>query len=292
MTTAYDDRLLNVQLTIDGQTISYDQRYAILATGTRYSGGNFGECSFKLDNISKTDRDFIISKTTLWSEKRSSVQVSINVGRASYGTFELFNGTLISASISQPPDIGLTLSCATGAARLGYPVNSSSPGTTTFQALCQLVANNLTAAQPDSPVILDFQSSQGGKFVNNYNFTGPVTNQITKLSEIASVRVWQENNKLKVRDIGVPDKVPSLLINSQTGLVEVPQITEIGVRVKMLMRNDITLYTPVILQSKNNALANGNFYVYKSKFEVASRDNPFYWVLDLTPPSGTLGVQQ
>lgn len=292
MVAAFDGRLLNVQITIDGQIISYDQEYFILASGTRYGSGNFGECAIRLDNISKSDRDFIISKTTLWSLQRSLVQVVINCGRESYGTFELFRGTVISASVTQPPDIGLVLNCATGAAVLGYANAFTAPPQATFLSICQQVANNITAAQPTNPIILDFQSTQGGKLINNYSFTGPVTNQINKLAQLAEVRAFIENNKLKIRDIGIPDKAASILISSQTGMIGVPQITQTGVRVKILMINDVELNMPVQVVSTVNAQANGNFYIFKMQFEVASRDTPFYWVLDLTTPTGNLGVVQ
>lgn len=292
MTAAFDNRLLNVQITIEGRTITYDQEYYIIASGTRYSGGNFGECTLRLDNISKTDRDFIISKTTLWSNQRSLVQVVINAGRESYGTFEVFSGTVVSANITQPPDIGLVLKCANGAAVLGYTNAFAAAPQATFKSICQQVANNITAAQPTPPTVLDFQSSQGGKLINNYNFTGPVTNQVDKLAQLAQVRAFVENHKLKIRDIGVPDKIAPILISSQTGLVGVPQITEVGLRVRILLINDMVLNAPVKVVSTTNKLANGDFYVYRMQFEIASRDTPFYWVLDLTTPTGNLGVRQ
>lgn len=283
---AYDNRLMTIQLTIEGQTITYDQEYYMVATGTRYSGSNFGECTLQLDNIAKSDRDFIIAKTTLWSLKQSLVQVVVNVGRESYGTFQLFQGTVVSANITQPPDIGLILNCANGAANLGRAGGFSATPQANFKTICQQVADNITAANPNSPpTTLDFQSTQGAKSINNYNFSGPVTNQLNKLEQLANVAVWIDpsNGALKVRDTGVPDNTPPIAINSQTGLVGVPQITDTGISLKFLMSNDVSLYSPVIVTSTANALANGNFFVNKSQFEVASRDTPFYWVLDLRP---------
>ena len=286
MGNAYDNRLMNVQLTIGDQTITYDQEYYMIATGTRYSGSNFGECTIQLDNISKTDRDFIIAKTTLWSLKQTLVEVVVNVGRESYGTFQLFAGTVVSANITQPPDIGLILNCANGAANLGRAGGFSAAPSSTFLAICQQVANHISAANPSAPpTTLDFQSTQGSKSINNYNFSGPVTNQIEKLSQLANVAVWLDpsSGALKVRDTGVPDKIAPIPINTQTGMVGVPQITDLGLSVRLLMANDITLYAPVVMTSTVNALANGNFFVNKSQFEVASRDTPFYWILDLRP---------
>ena len=292
MSAAFDDRLFDLQISLDGEVIAnYDQSFYIIATGTRYTNGNFGECALQIDNISKTIRDYIITKTTPWAKSRQNAQIVLSVGRESYGTFVLFSGDMIGANVTQPPDIGLIFRAATGAATIGYANAIAASPSATFLSICQQVAANISAASP-LPVVLDFQSQFGNKIIGNYQFTGGVTNQVNKLMELEDVTAYIENGKLVVRDIGVPRQDVPIQINSQTGMIGVPQITELGVRVKMLIKNNVILGSPVTVTSVLNPMANGNFYVIKLAFEVASRDTPFYWIMDLTPANNALWYQQ
>lgn len=292
MTVAFDDRLIQFQVTVEERTYVYDQSYYIIASGARYNNGNFGECAIRIDNIAKEARDFIISKTTPWAKKRSNAQVVLSVGRKSYGMFELFRGDMIGANVTQPPDIGLIFKSAVSAAMMGYTNAFSAPPTSTLKFICQQVVNNWNSATPAQQIVLDFQSEQGSKTIGNFSFSGPVPNQIRKLEDLAAITAHVENGKLVVMDVGKPRNVPSVLISSETGMIGVPEITDIGVRVRCLLINNIVLGTPIKLVSTQNKQANGDFYVFKLQFEIASRDTPFYWVMDLTPSNTALGYQQ
>ena len=76
-------------------------------------------------------------------------------------------------------------------------------------------------------------------------------------------------------------------------MIGVPEITQTGIRVRMLINNNMDLGTPVNVVSSVNPLANGSYVVYKLQYELASRDTPFYWILELRPPqtasAGNLG---
>jgi len=289
MANAFDNRIFDLTISLAGEIIAqYDQSFYIIATGTRYTNGNFGECAMRIDNISKIIRDYIITQTTPWANPRQNAQITLNVGRESYGTFQLFQGDMIGANVTQPPDIGLTFRAATSAATIGYANAVSSPPSATLLSICQQVANNLSAGSP-TPIVLDFQSTQGGKSIGNYTFSGPVTNQVNKLATLADITAHVENGKLTILDIGTPRVAVPIVVNAQTGMVGVPEITEIGVRVRMLIQNNILLGSPVTVQSVLNPSANGNFYVVRLSFEVASRDTPFYWIMDLRPANATLG---
>ena len=280
---AFDDRIFELTISLAGEIIAqYDQSFYIIATGTKYTNGNFGECALRIDNISKIIRDYIITQTTPWANPRQNAQITLNVGRESYGTFQIFQGDMIGCNVTQPPDIGLTFRSCSGAATIGYANAVSSPSSASLLSICQQVADNLSAASPQ-PVILDFQSTQGDKSIGNYTFSGPVTNQVNKLATLADITAHVDNGKLTILDIGTPRVAVPIEVNSQTGMIGVPEITEVGVRVKMLIQNDILLGSPVTVQSVLNPSANGNFYVYQLSFEVASRDTPFYWIMDLRP---------
>lgn len=288
MTNAFDDRLVTFEVTISGKTYTYNQDYYIVATGTRFVNGNFGECVLRLDNISKATRNEIISKTTPWATPRQNAQIVLSVGRKSYGTFELFRGDMIASNVTQPPDIGLTFKSALSSSLLGYTDAFSAPPSASFLSICQQVTNNINKAAPQTPIVLDFQSSYGGKTIGNFSFTGPVMNEVRKLEEMAPVNAFIESGKLVVLDIDTGRNNPTITISSETGMIGVPEITEYGVSVRFLMSNNLILGSLVNLISKENPQANGIFKVFKLQFEIASRDTPFYWVIDLRKPNLTL----
>ena len=285
MTSSFDGRLVQMQINFaSGAIYSYDQSYDITATGTRYSNANFGECTLRIDNISKQTRNDIISKTTPWGTTRSLANVILNAGRVSTGMFEVFRGAMVAANVTQPPDIGLTFQSATGAAALGQYQSFSMPSPSTIQGISQQVANNLTMADPNNPVTLDFQSKQGAKPIGNFACNGPVTSQVDKLNQLSNIRACVENNKLVVIDSGSPRNSAPVTISQQTGMIGVPEITAQGVRVKTLIQNNLLMFTPVNIVSTANPMANGTFIVNQIQYQIASRNTQFYWILDCVRP--------
>lgn len=279
---AFDNRLINVTITVDGQTFTYDQGYAIVATGARYTNGNFGECSFRVDNIAKSARDFIVTKTSPWNPQRTTAEVVLNVGRASYGTFQMFQGNAIASSPTQPPDIGLVMHSLSQQALLGYVNAFAAPPVSSVQAIAQQIANM-------GGLTLDFEATDIPT-VGNYHFTGPLGRQIDSLNQLGVYAyVDSSSNTLVVTNPGIPRKTTAVQINTNTGMVGVPEITEVGVRVRSLIRNEIQLGAPAILTSVINPAVNGNYYISKLMFEIASRDTPFYWVMELIPQNSAIG---
>ena len=285
MTFAFDDRLVTLQIDIEGQSFTFDQSYYMIATGQAYTNGNFGECALRIDNIAKTTRDFLVTKTSQWNLNRTNADISLSVGRASYGTFQIFNGNAIASNPTQPPDIGLTIRSLSKAALLGYPNAFTAPSMATLKTVCEQVAQS-------AGLTLDFQATTNPN-IGNYRFTGAVGKQIQKLNELGvSAYISQSSNVLVVTDYLKPRNLPPVQINAQNGMIGVPEVTEVGVRVKMLINNQVQIGAPAQVTSVANPAANGTFIINKLGYEIASRDTPFYWVLDLTYAPNVLGVSQ
>ena len=274
MTNAYDNRLVNLEIKVDDKTFSYDQNFAIFATGSKYTNGNFADFIIRIDNISKIDRNFLVTKTSPWSPQRTNAVVSLSVGRESYGTFQMATGNAIACNPTQPPDIGLILKSQAFAASMGFVGAFSSPPTASLKSICQQVADNLG-------IPLDYQATQN-PIIGNYHFTGALPNQVKKLNQLANINAFIDNssNNLVVLDNGKGRTTSLVQVNSSTGMVGVPEITEIGVRCKMLINNEVKVGDQIQLTSEINPAANGKYYIAKLGFEVATRDTPFYWLLD------------
>lgn len=284
MTEAFDDRLVTLDVALDGQTISYNQDFYIYAAGTKYTNGNIGEAIIRIDNISKVTRDLLVTKTSQWVTPRKYVNITLHAGRKSSGTFILFTGQGTASNPSQPPDISLTFKSLTQSFMLGNIGAFSAPPVSNLKTICTQIAKDLN-------VTLDFQAANN-KNIENYSFNGPALKQVIKLNQMGGISAFIDNDKLVVLDSQTPRKSPRVLINSATGMVGVPQITDIGVSVKMLINAEIKVGDPVTIKSEKNPAANGDYFIFKLAFEVASRDVPFYWIMDLRPAGLAVGFNQ
>lgn len=281
MTGAFDDRLVNLEIEVDGQKHVYDQSYYIIAEGTRFTNGNFGTCNLRIDNISKKFRDYLIGRTSQWVKNKTVANVRLNVGRESYGTFMMFAGQAMAGSPTQPPNIGLILNSLTGLSQLGFDTSIASPENSTVEDICKQVAKN-------AGVNLSFKA-QNNPVIGNYQFAGVIGKQIKGLSDLGVYAYQDTDGTLVVTDVQVARDLPVIDVSQETGMVGVPQITQNGVRVNMLIKNEIKIGAPVQLTSKVNPTVNGKYMIYKLGFQLGSRENPFYWVLDLRPIDFALG---
>lgn len=297
MTSAFDGRLitLTVQLQqLEGVStpnpiITYDQNYYILATGIKRTDGGLGECAFRIDNIAKATRDMLVAKTSPYIVPRLYANITLSVGRQSKGTFVLYQGQAAAANPTQPPDIGLTFTSLTMGALLGNMGTLSMGPTQTLMQIAQQIANGLinpVTGQPGIP--LDYQAT-ANPTVNNYNFTGPLINQVQRLGQLGPVLAYIDNNKLIVTDINTGRSGGIPLISAATGMVGVPEVTEVGVRVKVLILQELSVGQSIQIQSNNNPAANGTFIIFQLGFEVSSWDNPFYYIIEARAPNLALG---
>lgn len=272
MTNAFDDRLISVSFTLpNGDTISYDQDFWISASGTKYLNQNAGDCELQIDNIDIKTRNNIITQTSPLNQFRSPVLMQLAAGRQSFGTFILYQGGVIASNPSQPPDIGLVVRSLGLSLQLTNPVNLTMPPTTNLSTISQQVATQLG-------VKLDFRATD--KQVQNYAFTGGALRQVGKIADAGNYNVFVDGDTLVVLDNGQPRNAAPIPVNSNTGMIGVPEITETGVRIRMLISGQIRVGDQIQVTSEINPAANGIYNIFLLHFEVNSRETPFYWIME------------
>lgn len=287
MVQASDDRLVSLDVQLvgangqpEGDIFTFDQRYYIIATGTKFTDGSLGECAVRVDNIGRSTRDFLVSKTSPWVVPRLYANISLSVGRKSKGTFLLFTGQATASNPSQPPDIGLTFTSLTMSALLGNIGSLNGGPMTTLKSLAEQIAAQLPNPAGGIGIPLEYQATYN-PFIANYSFTGPLIRQIDKLNTMGGINAFVDNNHLIVVDNAAPRTGSPVILNSATGMIGVPEVNELGVTARMLIQQEVRPCDKVTVQSKLNPAANGNFFVYKLGFEIASRALPFYFNLDM-----------
>lgn len=261
-----DPRLLRIGIEVSGK-INYYEDLNIVVGCTKFANAIENECTVKITNLSKQVRDYILSETSLFTKSKEPKRLIVEAGRMSTGTAVVFIGDIISATPSQPPDIALTIKAQTKNTSKGDIVVKAQGE----QASMRTIATDIAA---DLALSLLFEALD--KKISNYNFTGGVLKQIEKISEAGMVNVFIDDDKMVVKDRGVPLKSQAQIISADSGMVGLPSITEHGVKVKYLFSNLSAIGGALIVQSKINPTVNGTYEIYKMTYELANRDNPFY----------------
>lgn len=275
MTTAFDPRLIKVTLTIENEQFIFDQRLYIRAIGEKFSAPNLGTGEIRIDNIRKNVRDFLISKTSLYTANASlptPAAVQLDVGRASYGTFTLLRSQVIAGQPTQPPDIGVIFKTMSGVVNLVSTASIIMPSSSMLSAIASQVASSNGWA-------LDFEATD--KPINNYSYVGAQGKQMQKLQEMGNVDVILDNNTLVVKNSGTPRKGSVPLISPQTGLIGIPYLTDRGVSCRTLINNEVRIGGSLDLQSEVNPSVNGVWKnISRLGFDIASWETPFYWDIE------------
>lgn len=265
-----DPRIVRVSIEVDGSLKIYEG-LDIKITGTKYGNPNQNECDVTISNLQKETRDYILTETSPFNQNKKPKKIIVEAGRKSYGVIKIFEGDITNSSVSQPPDITIKLKAMTGNYAKGNVISRSQPSQTRLKNISQQVADDLG-------VSLNFQATD--KSISNYSFNGGSLKQINKLSDSGDVDVFLDDGVLVVKDANIPLTGKTRILNLETGMIGIPEVTEHGLRVKFLLDNQTTLGGALDVRSKIYPAVNGTYGIYKLGFDISSRDTPFYWIAE------------
>lgn len=270
MADTLDQRLLRVTIEVGGQLKTYDG-LAVTASGTKVANATQNECEIKITNLDRATRDYLITETSPFNKHRVRKSVILEAGRVSTGLAVVYQGDIVSAEGSQPPDIVVTLKCATGNFSNGTVVARQHPATTPLKTIASQVAGDLGLS-------LIYEGPD--KNISNYSFTGGALKQVDKLGMAGNVNAYVDDGRLVVKSADKALANTTRVLSVTTGMVGVPEFTEQGVKVKMLFDNQTRLGSGLQITSIANPAANGFYIVYKLGFELANRDTPWYYIAE------------
>jgi hypothetical protein len=280
MTNAFDGRLVSVTLKLLSGTFTF-QSLAIFARGRMFANAQAGQCELAIFNMTKEQRNQVLTQASPMNlgmvnspnGQYVPVNMTLNVGRESYGTFTLFQGNVIACNVTQPPDIGVVLRGMTSnyLASVLAGLNQSS------MALLSTIVKSIAAS-----LNIGYEFTATDRQIDNYSFNGGVLNQVQKLNLIGGILAYidPKSNTLIVHDSNKSRPGGVILVSANTGMVGIPQVTEVGVIVKVMLAPSYQLGGQIEVVSEINPAANGTFFIYKINFEVANRDTPFWLTLE------------
>lgn len=273
MTNAFDPRIVRVGLQIEDD-VTFFENLDIRAYGQKIGSPIMNNCTVKISNLTREQRNFILTKATPMKIARTPIVMTLDVGRQSYGTFRLFEGEVYTSSVSAPPDISISLVSLTNNFSMGLIQQNSLGAYTQLRTVAQSIAKQMG-------LILNFQATP--RQIANYSYTGPIAKQIEKLQLVGDVRVWVDNKTLVVIDKNGYCDTNTFTLSQETGMVGVPQATQSGITAQMLVNPHIKVGQKVAIKSLINPSVNGeDYFLSEISFDIANRDNPFFYTLTLT----------
>jgi hypothetical protein len=265
-----DPRIVRVGIEVDGQ-IKYYEGLNIVASGTKYANANQDECEVQISNIDKATRNYILTETSPFNKNRKRKKLIVEAGRQSYGASRIFVGDIVTSTVSQPPDITITLKALTGNFTKGDIIARNQPSQMSLKKISEQVARDLG-------VTLDYQAKE--KNIGNYSFNGGALKQIDKLGQAGGVNAYLDGDVLVVKDYNVPLNGKMRILDLDSGMIGIPEVTEQGVRATFLLDNQTTIGSALKITSKIYPAVNGTYTIYKLSFNIASRDTPFYFIAE------------
>ena len=276
MTTSaeLDPRVITVGIEIGGRLKTYTGLW-VTASGSSFANAMQAEAEIKIANLSREDTEYILTESRPYFFPRARKRIFLWAGRASYGVRLLYQGDIVSATVSQPPDITLSLHARTMQFFKGDIVSVSAPGNAQLSALSAQVAAGMG-------LTLDFKAAD--RKVSNYAFTGANIKQVDQLGQLGRVDAFVDGETLVVKDANTELPGSTTVLSSDSGMVGIPELTVQGVKVKYLLDRTSRLGAGLDVLSTLNPAANGRYVIYKLSFEIASRDTPFYYVAEARRP--------
>lgn len=266
---ALDRRKIEVDIQFDGETVKTFKDLFIAASGTKLANGIQNEVNIKIANLSRNDRDFILSEISPYNNIRTDKKVILRAGRESTGVYEIFVGDLIRGTISQPPDAMLDLKAKTSNFfKQGVVSNSLGP-IKNLSEISGVVASDLNLS-------LRFEATD--RNIKNYAFTGGALSQVDILGDYGGVNAYVDDNVLVVKDYNVPLENSLRVLNKNSGMIGVPVMDIQGITVKYLLDRTSTLGGALEIESEIYPATDGVYNIYKLDFDISNRDTPWYWI--------------
>lgn len=265
-----DERIVRVGIEVNGLLKIYEG-LAITATGTKYANANQNECEVKIANLDHKTREYILTETSPFNKNKTPKVLTLQAGRKSTGVSTVFVGNISQSSPSQPPDIALTLKCLTKNYEKGNVLSKTFNGRQSLKNISQSVANDLG-------LTLNFQATD--KDISNHSYSGSALKQVQKLDEMGDINAYVDDNVLVVKNANVPLTNTLRIVNKDSGMIGIPEVTEQGIKVKFLFDNKTTVGGMMRVESQLYPSVNGNYSIFKLGFEIASRDINFYWIAE------------
>jgi hypothetical protein len=270
--TSIDLRLLRASINFDNQTTVYDN-LAIQAVGSKTASPTENTTTVKIANIKNETLNNILTNSSPFVKESDRVRQSIKIeaGRVSTGLSTVYIGDITQVSMTQKPDVWAVIKASTAQFFKGDYVTVVGGQVNTVNSISEIVAGQLGLS-------LKFEADD--KEITNYSFSGSPTKQMRLIEQLGTYDAYIDDDELVVKNLKQPINGGIKLINKDTGLVGIPEITEFGVKVTFLYDSTVKTGSRVRIESTIYEDINGEYIVSKLDFNLTNRNTPFYYIAE------------
>lgn len=268
----FDPRILNVQLEFEDGTYIYGDPMYIKVQGFKAISVLQNIATITIGNLRKDHRDYILSNCNQVLQAQYKIRkVTVFAGRQSTGAFQVYQGDVVSANISQPPDVMLVIRAATSARdRTNFLSFSNTANLSLGQAINEL-AQVLNLNASIDPAVDATQT------VPRFTFFGQPLGAIARIQELYKVKVFTDDNILVVKPWNESLSNTIVNLNKSTGMIGIPEFTEYGIRVKTFVDKNIRLGAGLRLVSEMVPAMNADYVITRLDYDMSTRETSFYY---------------
>lgn len=267
---AIDDRLVEISIEVNGKMKSYTD-LQIRASGTKYANPIENQCDIQIFNLDKATRDYLLTATSPFNRNRRLKRFIVKAGRKSYGLSKIYEGDIVEAYPSQPPDISINLKSMTKSFLSGSVISTNQAGSASLNDIARIASDYMGT-------VLDFQATD--RTISNYSYSGAATKQVGAINDLGGLNVYVDDNTFVVKDANSPLRGKIKVLDAQSGMIGIPEMNEQGLKVTYLLDNVSRLGGLLRVKSEIYPIVSGDYVIYKLSFDISTRDTPFYYIAE------------
>lgn len=242
-----------------------DVRFSI----NKYLSVTMNEATIDIWNLPKEDIEYLTTFTSQWIAFDKRKRIRIYGGYKDTNVALLFDGDITEAIPTNPPDI-----CLHCKAYTGHYGNSTIISKSIVEPISVKDALK-QASEWIGKEINDYTTTN--KKLNGFYYTGSATQLLNQLNNIPDITCYEEDGAICAIDTKKPNiGKETRQINSQSGMIGIPQPDALGIRVNILLDPNIRLGQTIEIKSEAIPACNGLYWIYEFTHKGHLRGTDFY----------------
>lgn len=268
----FDPRILTVELQFEDQSLVFSGPMYLKVQGSKTIATLQNTATVTIGNLTKAHRDYIMSNCNQVLQSNFQVRkVKVSAGRKSSGSWQVFEGDIISANLTQPPDIMIMLRCATSARDRTQWWTYSNQSEATLEQIAGDFAKIVNLNLQIDPAV------NKSATVPRFTFNGQPMGMLVRIAEMFKVKVYTDDDILVIKPEKEALSNQIAEVSSSSGMIGIPEFTEYGIRVKTLADKSIRLGGAMRLNSTMVPVMNADYVITRLDYDLTTRDTAFYY---------------
>lgn len=235
----------------------------------KYMGQVMNEANIEIWNLPQEDIEYLTTFTSQWIAINQRKRIRISAGYKDTNIGLLFDGDIVEALPSVPPDVCLRCKARSGAYGNSTIISKSITNPVSVKDVFK------QASQWTGLTINDYTTTN--RKLDSFFYTGSATQLINQINNIPDIIAYEDDGALCIVDKAKPDiKKGIRLVNKDSGMIGIPQPDALGVKVRLLLDPNIRIGQQIKVESIAIPACNGIYTIYELEHSGELRGSDFY----------------